>query len=176
MINGDPDLEEDDNTIFCAIILAKLSSTTHNNVVTSANKDNAQELWKAIAKRFVSSEPSCGGLQPIRQHNLRRHQHRKKISLDNIKQSITHSRNGEEIKPDSLLNHLEIHINELKVSSAGSKQEATTMYTKEDRLCSPRKHNPLASHSRERCWFDANKSQAPWAKKQQEANTKTKEV
>ncbi|KNZ54133.1 hypothetical protein VP01_3031g1 [Puccinia sorghi] len=204
MINGEPVLEDDDNTILCAIILAKLSSTTHSNVVNSNNEDNAQDLWKAITKRFVSSEPSNRARvynmfanisfdasniekfitevrsalvkmedvgikldEDILTYDLLR---RLPASLDNIKQSITHSKNGEEITPDSLLNHLEIHINELKVSSSGSKQEATTMYTKEDRRCTPGKHNPLAAHPKERCWYDANKSQAPWAKKQQEVN------
>ncbi|KNZ45693.1 hypothetical protein VP01_78g3 [Puccinia sorghi] len=58
MIDGQPDLEEDDNTILCAIILSKLSTQTQNNVVNSENEDNAQLLWKAILKRFISSEPS----------------------------------------------------------------------------------------------------------------------
>lgn len=58
ILNGQPVLEESDNTSVCAIIIAKLSPTSHSNVVTSENKDDAQKLWKAITKRFVSSEPS----------------------------------------------------------------------------------------------------------------------
>ncbi|KNZ57434.1 hypothetical protein VP01_215g1 [Puccinia sorghi] len=58
MTNGAPELDEDDNTTVCAIILSKLSTTTQCNVVTSDNEDNAQLLWKAILKRFISSEPS----------------------------------------------------------------------------------------------------------------------
>ncbi|KNZ57542.1 hypothetical protein VP01_2131g3 [Puccinia sorghi] len=58
MLNGIPALEEDDNTTICAVILSKLSTTTQCNVVTSDNEDNAQLLWKAILKRFMSSEPS----------------------------------------------------------------------------------------------------------------------
>jgi hypothetical protein len=58
IINGEPALEDDDNTILCAIILAKLSTTTHNNVVNSTNEANATELWKSILKHFVSTEPS----------------------------------------------------------------------------------------------------------------------
>jgi hypothetical protein len=42
IINGEPDLEEVDNTILCAIILAKLSTTTHKNVVNSTNEEDAQ--------------------------------------------------------------------------------------------------------------------------------------
>ncbi|KNZ49070.1 hypothetical protein VP01_522g2 [Puccinia sorghi] len=42
--------------ILAAIILAKLSTVTHNNVVTSSKKDDTL-AWKAIQKRFISSEP-----------------------------------------------------------------------------------------------------------------------
>ncbi|KNZ57601.1 hypothetical protein VP01_2117g2 [Puccinia sorghi] len=71
-------------------------------------------------------------------------------SLDNIKKSITHSQNGDQIKRKALLDHLEIPLNKLKVSSA-SKAEATTMFTKEDPQCIPGKHNPYSeSHTKER--------------------------
>ncbi|KNZ51628.1 hypothetical protein VP01_3880g1 [Puccinia sorghi] len=58
MVNGQPDLKEDENTILCAIILSKLSTQTQNNVGNSENEDNAQLLWKAILKHFILSEPS----------------------------------------------------------------------------------------------------------------------
>ncbi|KNZ59319.1 hypothetical protein VP01_175g5 [Puccinia sorghi] len=57
-LNGKPALEESDNTILCAIIIAKLSATTHNNVVNSTNEDESIKLWKVISKRFISSESS----------------------------------------------------------------------------------------------------------------------
>ena len=50
ILDFQPALAKNDNTILCAIILAKLSTTTHNNVVNSANEDNAIELWKSIQK------------------------------------------------------------------------------------------------------------------------------
>lgn len=55
---GSPPLSDEDNTILCAIIIAKLSPGTHSNVVNSSNEDDAHLLWKAIEKRFMSSEPS----------------------------------------------------------------------------------------------------------------------
>ena len=58
ILNGEPALADDDNTILCAIILSKILTNTQNNVVTSENEDNAQLLWKAILKRFMSSKPS----------------------------------------------------------------------------------------------------------------------
>ncbi|KNZ51163.1 hypothetical protein VP01_4063g4 [Puccinia sorghi] len=171
ILNGEPALDDSDNTILCAILLAKLLSTTHSNVVTATNEDNAIELWRAILKRFISSEPSNRARvynqfanilfdssniekfitevrstlvkmedvgihmeEDIVTYDLLR---RLPSSLDNIKQAITHSRNGAaEIKPKILLDHLEIHLNELKVSSA-DKMEATTMFTKEDTRCIP---------------------------------------
>ncbi|KNZ55496.1 hypothetical protein VP01_2661g4 [Puccinia sorghi] len=106
MLDGEPALDDDDNTILCAIILSKLSTNTQSNVVNSGNKDNAQLLWKAI------------------------------INLENIKQRITHSRNGEEIKPDILFDHLEIHLNELKVSASNKSETiADLMFTNEDSKC-----------------------------------------
>jgi hypothetical protein len=58
IINGEPELEDDDNTILCAVIIAKLSSTTHKNLVNSANEENTILLWKSILKQFISNEPS----------------------------------------------------------------------------------------------------------------------
>ena len=58
MLDGTPELDEEDNTILYATILAKLSALAHSNVVNSSNESNAQALWKAIMKRFMSLEPS----------------------------------------------------------------------------------------------------------------------
>jgi hypothetical protein len=58
MIAGEPPLEETNNTILWATILAKISPATHSNVVTLANAEDAQILWKAIMKRFISTKPS----------------------------------------------------------------------------------------------------------------------
>jgi hypothetical protein len=80
--------------------------------------------------------------------------HRLPSSLDNIKQKITHSKDGEDIKPEVLIDHLEIHLNELKVSN-GSKSESleATMFTKEDTNCKPGFHNPYSTtHIKDNCW------------------------
>ncbi|KAI7938627.1 hypothetical protein MJO28_014207 [Puccinia striiformis f. sp. tritici] len=58
IINGEPALNDTDNTILCAIIIAKLSTTTHKNVVNSTNEEDAQLLWRNILRRFISNEPS----------------------------------------------------------------------------------------------------------------------
>ncbi|KAA1069781.1 hypothetical protein PGT21_033225 [Puccinia graminis f. sp. tritici] len=58
MIKGEPALKDNDNTMLCAIIIAKVSPSTHSNVVNATNKVDAQLLWKAILKRFISSKPS----------------------------------------------------------------------------------------------------------------------
>jgi hypothetical protein len=62
IIDGEPALDDFNNTILCAIILAKLSTTTHNNVVTSTNEEDAQLLWKSILKRFISNKQSYQAL------------------------------------------------------------------------------------------------------------------
>jgi hypothetical protein len=76
-------------------------------------------------------------------------------SLDNIKQKITHSKDGEDIHPDALIDHLEIHLNKMKVS-AGNKAKTlkSTMFTKEDTQCKSGAHNPFSStHTKENCWM-----------------------
>ncbi|KNZ55237.1 hypothetical protein VP01_2730g1 [Puccinia sorghi] len=188
ILNGEPALDDSDNTILCAIILAKLSATTHNNMVTFLNKDDALALWKDIIKRFVSTEPSNRArvynqfasisfdssniekfITEVRSTIVKMEDVGIKMDkdiltydllkrlpsiLENIKQSITHSKNGEDIHPNALLDHLEIHLNELKVSSV-SKVEVTSMFTKEDPQCIPGKHNPYSeSHTKDRCWFE----------------------
>ncbi|KAA1103654.1 hypothetical protein PGTUg99_050085 [Puccinia graminis f. sp. tritici] len=210
MAEGEPALADDDNTMLCAIIIAKISPTTHTNVVTAINEVNAQLLWKAILKRFISSEPSnrarvynafanisfdvsniekfitevrsslvkmedVGITLPedIITYDLLR---RLPNSLDNIKQTITHSRNGEDIKPQSLLDHLEIHLNELKVSSSSNSESiATSMFTKEDPRCIPGHHNPYAkSHPKENCWKVYPEKKAEFMKKKEDSHTRAK--
>ncbi|KNZ52931.1 hypothetical protein VP01_3399g1 [Puccinia sorghi] len=92
-------------------------------------------------------------------------------SLDNIKQSTTHSPNGEDIKPESLLDHLEIHLNELKVS-AESKGEiiGTTMFTSEEQRCTPGQHNPFSkTHTRDKCWSLYPKKRVTFLKRKDES-------
>ncbi|KNZ52148.1 hypothetical protein VP01_2759g8 [Puccinia sorghi] len=208
ILAGEPALEDSDNTILCAIILAKISTVTHNNVVTSSNEDDTLALWKAIQKRFISTEPSNPArvynqfasisfdpsniekfitevrstivkmedvgikLDPdILTYDLLR---RLPSSLDNIKQSITHSKHGEDIKPEILLNHLEIHLNEIQVSSAVN-IEATTMFTKEDKRCIPGKHNPFSeSHTKDRCWFENPKLRPKYSQGYGSSNNKNR--
>ncbi|KNZ63747.1 hypothetical protein VP01_11065g1, partial [Puccinia sorghi] len=63
ILAGEPALEDSDNTILCAIILAKLPTVTHNNVVTSSNEDNTLALWKAIQNHSspwnLQTKPKC---------------------------------------------------------------------------------------------------------------------
>ncbi|KNZ58722.1 hypothetical protein VP01_1874g4 [Puccinia sorghi] len=188
MINGEPPLDETENTILCAIIIAKISPATHSNIVTSSNEDNAIDLWKAIMKLFISSEPSnraqvwnhwlrrFGAITKMEDVGIKMEKEyiitynllkRLPASLDIIKQSITHSNNGEDIMPETLLDHLEIHQNELKLSASTSKLEAITMYTEKEKRCSLGKHNTRADHPAECCWFDANKANTPWLKRQE---------
>ncbi|KAH9445393.1 hypothetical protein Pst134EA_031227 [Puccinia striiformis f. sp. tritici] len=58
IINSEPALDNTDNTILCAIIIAKLSTTTHKNVVNSTNEEDTQLLWRSILRRFISNKPS----------------------------------------------------------------------------------------------------------------------
>ncbi|KAA1133298.1 hypothetical protein PGTUg99_021135 [Puccinia graminis f. sp. tritici] len=97
-------------------------------------------------------------------------------SLDNIKQSITHSKNGEDIKPESLLDHLEIHLNKLKVSTASKDKLITaTMFTKEDTRCIPGQHNPYAkSHPKDKCWKVYPEKREAYLKKKEQSQTKPK--
>ncbi|KNZ52018.1 hypothetical protein VP01_372g6 [Puccinia sorghi] len=205
MLNGEPALEEDDNTILCAIILSKLSTNTQNNVVSSENEDNAQLLWKAILKRFISSEPS----NRARVYNQFSHisfdisniekfvtevrsilvkmedvgikieddiitydlLNRLPSSLDNIKQRITHSPEGNEIKPETLLHHLEIHLNELRVSNSNRGESiAATMYTSKDQRCTAGTHNPNSkTHTKDKCWAIYPEKRVDFFKKRDES-------
>ncbi|KNZ44866.1 hypothetical protein VP01_874g6 [Puccinia sorghi] len=40
------------------LLLSKMDSVTHNNVVTADNRDSAQRLWLSIKERFASSQSS----------------------------------------------------------------------------------------------------------------------
>ncbi|KNZ51211.1 hypothetical protein VP01_4048g3 [Puccinia sorghi] len=206
ILNGQPALSEDDNTILCAIILSKLSTHTQNNLVTSKNKDNAQLLWKAIMKRFILSESSNRArvynyfanitfdisnikkfIPEVRSAIVKMEDVEIKIpediitydllkrlpsSLENIKQSITHSNNGEEIKPEILLDHLEIHINKHKVSAANKGESlSATMYTSEDQRCTAGFHNPNSkTHTKDRCWALYPEKRLAFLKKREESS------
>jgi hypothetical protein len=51
------DLLQEKNSKIQLLLLAKIDSVTHNNVVTD-NHDLAKKLWKAIQERFASSQSS----------------------------------------------------------------------------------------------------------------------
>ncbi|KNZ50711.1 hypothetical protein VP01_4277g3 [Puccinia sorghi] len=143
--SGEPALEESNNTILCAIIIAKLSPATHSNVSSNI------QLILENSLRYV-------GINMPLSYNLL---NRLPSSMKNIKQTITHSKNSDDIKPKILLDHLEIHLNELKVAATSHKLDSVTMFTESDKKCSPGKHSPRADHPGEKCWFDANKANAP---------------
>lgn len=50
-------LSPTDNSILTLILISKLSSPVHTNLITAQNKESAKEIWKAILKHFVSSKP-----------------------------------------------------------------------------------------------------------------------
>jgi hypothetical protein len=203
IVNGEPPLQDVNNTILYTIILATLSTTTHKNVVNSVNKEDAQLLWKGILKRFISNKPSNRARvynsfasivfnssniekfitevrsslvqmedvgidmpEDIITYNLIRHLPR---SFDNIKQKITHSKDGEDINPEALIDHLEIHVKKLKVTGTHrTKTLESAMFTKEDLLCKQGAHNPfLQSHTNENCWMIYPKKRKAFLKKNQ---------
>ncbi|KNZ60939.1 hypothetical protein VP01_147g11 [Puccinia sorghi] len=51
-------LGESDNAELTMLLLAKMDSVTHNNVVTADNSESAQKLWASIKDRFASSQSS----------------------------------------------------------------------------------------------------------------------
>ncbi|KNZ51387.1 hypothetical protein VP01_3973g1 [Puccinia sorghi] len=116
------------------------------------------DLFSSILRRFISSEPSnCARVYNQFSHisfdisNIEKFVteieediitydllNRLPSSLDNIKQRITHSPEGNEIKPETLLHHLEIYLNELRV---------------EDQRCTASTHNPNSkTHTKDKCW------------------------
>ncbi|POV99276.1 hypothetical protein PSTT_13901, partial [Puccinia striiformis] len=168
IINGEPALNDTDNTILCAIIIAKLSTTTHKNVVNSTNEEDAQLLWRNILRRFISNEPSNRArvyfsfasiryqkfITEVRSTLVRMEDvgielpldiitydliRRLPKSFDNIKQKITHSKDGEDIKPEVLIDHLEIHLNELKLTSGKKTYVAKTGCTTLSPQTTPRR-------------------------------------
>ncbi|KNZ54453.1 hypothetical protein VP01_2942g1 [Puccinia sorghi] len=51
-------LGESDDAELTLLIISKMDSVTHNNVVTANNRESAQKLWHAIKERFSSSQAS----------------------------------------------------------------------------------------------------------------------
>ena len=88
-------------------------------------------------------------------------------SLENIKQSINYSKNSEDIKPNALLDHLKIHLNKLKVISAGKIESiSATMFTKEDLQCILGQHNHLSkTKTKDLCWMVYPKKHKAFLKK-----------
>ncbi|KNZ59434.1 hypothetical protein VP01_1730g4 [Puccinia sorghi] len=51
-------LTDDENDELKLLLIAKMDSVTHNNVVTTDNSNSAKKLWSAIKERFASSQAS----------------------------------------------------------------------------------------------------------------------
>ncbi|KNZ45955.1 hypothetical protein VP01_767g6 [Puccinia sorghi] len=56
--NPNVPLGESNNAELTMLLLAKIDSVTHNNVVTADNSESAQKLWASIKDRFASSQSS----------------------------------------------------------------------------------------------------------------------
>ncbi|KNZ50406.1 hypothetical protein VP01_4440g2 [Puccinia sorghi] len=157
MINGKPALDDNNNTILCAIILAKLSATTHTRVYNffasiDFDPSNIKKFITEVRSALVKMEDVGIKMVP----NICTYDFLKILtsSLKNIKPSITHSRHRGEIMPKTLLDHLEIHINEIKVSNKSKIESvSTTMFTEEESHCQNGFHNPKANQPKHRCWF-----------------------
>jgi hypothetical protein len=55
---GEPALASDLNAELKLLLISKMDSVTHNNIVTADNRGSARLLWKAIKDRFTSSQSS----------------------------------------------------------------------------------------------------------------------
>ena len=51
-------LGESDNAELTLLIISKMDSVTHNNVVTANNRESAQKLWHTIKEQFSLSQAS----------------------------------------------------------------------------------------------------------------------
>lgn len=51
-------LESDVNDEIKLLIISRLESSTHNNIVNPSNKNSAKLLWKAIIEKYASSQAS----------------------------------------------------------------------------------------------------------------------
>ncbi|KNZ62729.1 hypothetical protein VP01_1229g4 [Puccinia sorghi] len=49
---------ESEDVELVMLLLSKMESVTHNNVVTADNRDSAQKIWLSIKERFASSQSS----------------------------------------------------------------------------------------------------------------------
>ena len=56
--NVDVPLGDSDNAELILLLISKIDSVTHNNVVTEENRDSAQKLWMLIKEWFSSSQAS----------------------------------------------------------------------------------------------------------------------
>lgn len=184
------ELTATDNSILTSILISKLSPSVHTTVITVQNEESAKEIWRAIHKHFVSSQPLNqaqiysqfssitfdenniqGFIIDIKTGVNRLHKivivlpvdiliymilDKLPDSLKNIKQQITHSNVESEINPDAVLDHLCIHMNELRMNSSSSTPSSssiTTLFTDASGRCKPRKHNTLSNHPKHKCWM-----------------------
>ncbi|KNZ46576.1 hypothetical protein VP01_7154g1, partial [Puccinia sorghi] len=157
MINGEPALEDEDNSILSTLSTPKMKMTLK---VSGKRSSNNSFPRSHLTKLGCTMHSPTSPLMPATLRSLslklgavlsnsRIHL---PASFDNIKQAITHSQKGDDIKPSKLFDHLEIHLNELKVSSTKNGSTGATMFTKEDTRCINGAHNPFAPNKKDRCW------------------------
>ncbi|KNZ45797.1 hypothetical protein VP01_77g11 [Puccinia sorghi] len=51
-------LSKDENAELKLLLISKMDSVTHNNVINSDNRNSAKEMWRSIKERFASSQSS----------------------------------------------------------------------------------------------------------------------
>ncbi|KNZ63834.1 hypothetical protein VP01_1095g1 [Puccinia sorghi] len=52
------ELTTDENAELKLLLISKMDSVTHNNVINAENRNSAKEIWKSIKERFASSQSS----------------------------------------------------------------------------------------------------------------------
>ncbi|KNZ59388.1 hypothetical protein VP01_1742g3 [Puccinia sorghi] len=151
-------LGETDNAELTMLLLSKIDSVTHQNVVTADNSESAQKIWTSIKDRFASSQSRRG-------HFRNRHQsfNQKTCrllfkfpnSLQSLKRQIMHS--DKDLNVDFVCNHLTQFNNEARAElrESSSKTLEAALFSSKGKSSKPtgneRSDGPSQANVSKRC-------------------------
>ncbi|KAI7963838.1 hypothetical protein MJO29_004265 [Puccinia striiformis f. sp. tritici] len=152
------------------IIISKLDSSIHPNIINHENKTKAQDIWTSITSYFASTQPSNhAGSSTIMTINsclfeisinlpkdMIAYSLLKKLPplLSNISQQITHSEKA--ITSDLILNHLRLYNNDQLVIAnqvSSSRTNVVSLFTDASKKCKKNADNVQSKHPEAKCWM-----------------------
>ncbi|KNZ52704.1 hypothetical protein VP01_3475g1, partial [Puccinia sorghi] len=154
----DAKLTPSEELILRTVLAAKIDATIHSNVINHTNKEDGMLIWKSINNYFALTQ-SANCAQVWNNFSLLNHDDADDVvgykiikkfpktpELNSILSAFSYS--GQEMTPNLVLNHLQMHANKQSISGSQPFSQQVSLFTDfNSTKCKPNSHNTRAPTS-----------------------------